>query len=71
MIINWVAEKMRHFLLVQDAGLDELGVDFDFALGAEIMGLLYAQNQAGQQDEANATVGMEQSVLDEHEQALA
>lgn len=44
MIINWVAAKAQQFLPVQDAGLDELSVNFDFALSAEIMELLYAQN---------------------------
>ena len=44
MIINWVATKAQQFLPVQDAGLDELNVSFDFALSAEIMDLLYAQN---------------------------
>ena len=44
MIINWVATKAQQFLPVPDPGLDELSVNFDFPLSAEIMDLLYAQN---------------------------
>lgn len=44
MIINWVSEKAQQFISAQDTGLDELSVNFDFALSAEIIGLLYAQN---------------------------
>ncbi|TAK60687.1 hypothetical protein [Methylobacter sp.] len=44
MIINWVAEKAQQFISAQDAELDELSINFDFALSAEIIGLLYAQN---------------------------
>lgn len=46
MIINWVATKAQRFLAVQDAGLDEPNVGFDFALSPEMMNLLYAQNDA-------------------------
>lgn len=44
MIINWVAEKAQQFISAQDPELDELSINFDFALSAEIIGLLYAQN---------------------------
>jgi hypothetical protein len=44
MIINWMATKAQQFLPVPDTGLDELSVNFDFPLSAEIMDLLYAQN---------------------------
>ena len=71
MFINWVAAKAQQFLPVQDAGLDELSINFDFALSAEIMGFLYAKNSASQQAEAaNATATM-RFILDEHELALA
>lgn len=70
MIINWVTAKAQQFLQVQDAGFDELGISFDFALSTEIMDLLYAQNAANQQAEA-ATTAMTQFALDEHELALA
>jgi hypothetical protein len=80
MIINWVAEKALQFLPIQDTDLDELSVNFDFALSAEIMGLLYAQNddcmdaeivaEAVQQDEANSFT-LPQFALDEYELALA
>jgi hypothetical protein len=46
MIINWAAAKAQQFLPIQDTELDELSVSFDFALSAEMMGLLYAQNDA-------------------------
>jgi hypothetical protein len=44
MIINWVAAKTQQFLPVHDAEPDELSVNFDFALSAEMLGLLHAQN---------------------------
>lgn len=69
MIINSVAAKAQQFSPVQDAGLDELSANFDFALSAEIMDLLYTQNAAGQQ--AEAATAMLQFALDEHELALA
>lgn len=46
MIINWVAAKAQQFLPVHDTGLDELSVNFDFALSAEIMELLYLYGQS-------------------------
>ncbi|HEY8034909.1 MAG TPA: hypothetical protein VIF37_04915 [Methylobacter sp.] len=80
MIINWVAEKTQQFLTAQDTSLDELSVNFDFALSAEIMSLLYAQNdecmdagvttEAALQDEVSS-VTLPQFALDEHELALA
>lgn len=80
MIINWLAEKTQQFLAIQDTNLDELSVNFDFALSAEIMGLLYVQNggsldaeaitETALQDEANS-VALPQFTLDEHELALA
>lgn len=72
MIIDWVAAKAQHFLPVQNAGLDELSVNFDFELSAEIMDLLYAQNTASQQvNVADVTITADRCVLDEHELALA
>lgn len=69
MVINWVATKAQLFLPVEDTELDELSVNFDFALSAEIMELLYTQNTAGNQAKTvNTTV---QFALDEHELALA
>lgn len=47
MIINWVAAKAQQFLPVQDVDPDELSVNFDFALSAEMLGLLHAQNDDG------------------------
>lgn len=52
MIINWVAAKAQQFLPVQDAEIDELSVDFDFALSAEIMDLLYLYGQSNDGMEA-------------------
>lgn len=69
MIINWLAAKAQQFLPVQDAELDELSVSFDFALSAEIMGLLYAKNAESLQDEYTTVIT--QFALDEHELALA
>ena len=37
MIINWIAAKALPYLSIDDAELDELSVNFDFALSAEIM----------------------------------
>lgn len=85
MIIDWVAVKMQHFLPVQNAGLDELSVSFDFALSPEMMDLLHALNddlyaggrvtqgavaEAGQQDQAANMITIMQLALDEHELAL-
>ncbi|MGR9014698.1 MAG: hypothetical protein ACU83U_13755 [Gammaproteobacteria bacterium] len=44
MIINWFATKAQKLLPLKDADLDELSLNFDFALSAEITGLLYAKN---------------------------
>ncbi len=71
MIINWITVKAQQFLPAQDAGVDELSISFDFALSAEIMGLLYAQNEADQQIEAAEDASITRTVLDEHELALA
>ncbi|MFI3154577.1 MAG: hypothetical protein QX199_00325 [Methylococcaceae bacterium] len=71
MIIDWVAAKAQQFLPVQDAGLDELSVSFDFALSSEIMGLLYAQNEPDQQTEVADDATITRTALDEHELALA
>jgi len=71
MIINWVAAKAQQFLPVQDAGLDELSINFDFALSAEIMGLLYAKNAVSQQTESANATAITRFTLDEHELALA
>ncbi|MCX7094905.1 MAG: hypothetical protein NTY50_15840 [Methylobacter sp.] len=71
MIINWLATKAQQFLPIQDTGFDELSVSFDFALSAEIMGLLYAQNEIDQQIEANEEITVMQNALDEHELALS
>lgn len=71
MIINWVATKAQHLIPEQDAGADELRVDFDFALSAEIMDLLYAQNMEGQQVDAVNATAIPRFALDEHELALA
>ncbi len=70
MIINWLAAKAQQFLPVQDAAVDELSVSFDFALSAEIAGLLYAQNQ-GWPIEAVDDNAISEIALDEHELALA
>ena len=67
MIINWIAAKVQQFLPEQESGLDEFNASFDFALSAEIVDLLYAQNATVQQAEAVMT----QFALDEHELALA
>ncbi len=79
MIINWMATRVQQFLAVQDAGLDELNISFDFALSPEIMNLLYEKNdgcmdaeavvEADQQAEDAAAIT--QFALDEHELALA
>ncbi len=81
MIVNWVAAKAQQFLSVQDAVFDEL--NFDFALSAEIIDLLYAQNDdmdavtkgaavdADQQAEATSAAAVIRFALDEHELALA
>lgn len=70
MIINWVATKAQQFLPVQDAGLDELNLSFDFALSPEIMNLLYAQNDAGMDAGDRApTVGDSRAVAEEGQQA--
>jgi glycerol-3-phosphate responsive antiterminator len=71
MIINWVAAKAQLFLPVQDAGLDELSINFDFALSAEIMGFLHTKNAVSQQAEADNTAVITRFILDEHELALA
>ena len=71
MIIDWVTAKAQQFLPVQDAGLDELSVSFDFALSAEIMALLYARNELDQQAETANAVMITRCALDEHELALA
>ena len=71
MIIDWVTAKAQQFLPVQDAGLDELSVSFDFALSSEIMGLLYAQNAPDQQTEVAGDATITRTALDEHELALA
>ncbi|PPK74081.1 hypothetical protein B0F87_11111 [Methylobacter tundripaludum] len=70
MIINWVATKAQQFLPVQDAGLDELNLSFDFALSPEIMNLLYAQNDAciNAGDRAQ-TLGDSGAVAEEDQQA--
>lgn len=68
MIIDWVAAKAQQFLPAED---DELSVNFDFALSAEIADLLYAQNQAAGQVEAVNTGATLRFALDEHELALA
>ena len=72
MIINWIAAKAQLFLPAQDAGLDELSINFDFALSAEIIDLLYAKNAVSQQtEEATNTAAITRFALDEHELALA
>ncbi|TAN71036.1 MAG: hypothetical protein EPN17_02465 [Methylobacter sp.] len=71
MIINWLAAKAQQFLPEQDDGLDELSVSFDFALSAEIIAVLYAQNELDQQAKAADASTMTQFALDEHELALA
>lgn len=68
MIINWLAAKALPYLTRDDAELDEFSVDFDFALSAEIMAMLYAQNTRCAPAEA---VRLSSSALDEHERALA
>ena len=71
MIINWVAAKALPYLTLYDAELDELSVDFDFALSAEIMAMLYAQNTTCTPAEVAGTIGIRSCSLDEHELALA
>lgn len=71
MIINWLATKAQQFLPVQDAGLDELSVSFDFALSSEIIALLHAQHELTQQAETADAATVTQCALDEHELALA
>ena len=86
MIINWVATKTQRFLPIQNAEPDELSVNFDFALSAEIMDLLYAQNDGcldagratqravaedSQQIKEADAIAIIRCALDEHELALA
>jgi len=66
MIINWIATKAQQFFPKPDAGLDELSINFDFALSDEIMDLLYAKNAASQQAKAAAIA---QVALDERKLA--
>jgi hypothetical protein len=69
MIMNWAVEKVQWFLPAQEVGLDEL--NFDFALSAEVMDLLCANNGADQQDEAANEASKMRVALDEYELALA
>jgi hypothetical protein len=71
MMTNWLAAKMQQFSPVSDAGLDELGDNFDFALSAEIADWLYAKNAAGHQAKIAHAGAMLRFDLDEHEQAIA
>ncbi|MBC8378590.1 MAG: hypothetical protein ISR72_05045 [Methylobacter sp.] len=57
MIINWFAAKAQKLLPLQDADLDELSINFDFALSAEITGLLYAKNDDCMDEKDSATQG--------------
>lgn len=68
---NWVTEKTQQSLPAYDAELDELSVNFDFALSAEILDLLYAQNAAGQRRKTASKLSITRLALDEHELALA
>ena len=68
---NWVTAKTRQDLPAYDTELDELSVNFDFALSAEILDLLYAQNAAGQRRQAANKLSITRLALDEHELALA
>lgn len=69
MIINWISTKAQQFFPEQDAGLDELSINFDFALSDEIMDLLYAKNAASQQAKAAKAAAITQLALDEREPA--
>lgn len=71
MMINWLAAKAELFFPVPEAGLDELGVNFDFALSAEIVDWLYAQNAAVHQVRTANSGAMLRFDLDEHELAIA
>lgn len=64
MITNWVAAAAELLSPRQYAETDELSVDFDFALSAEIMDWLYARHAADRQPK-NSDVAA--AVLDEHE----
>jgi len=68
MITDWMVAAAQQFLPAQDTGLDELSVNFDFELSAEIMDFLYAQHAVSQQEK---TADVAAVVLDEHELALA
>lgn len=59
MIINWITTKTQQFLPAQTDETDELSVYFDFALSAEMLGLLYGQDHACIDAEAT-TPGMRQ-----------
>ncbi|MDP3875831.1 MAG: hypothetical protein Q8Q50_02510 [Methylobacter sp.] len=71
MIINWIAAKALPYLSMDDAELDELSVNFDFALSAEIMAMLYTQNATCPPADVAGAVGIMHWALDEHELALA
>jgi hypothetical protein len=70
MIINWFATKAQQLFLVQDTEPDELSEDFDFALSAEMMALLYAKNVLQQRNYTITKDAFSQFALDEHELAL-
>jgi hypothetical protein len=71
MIINWVTKKTRQFFA---ESVDEPSVNFDFALSADMMSLLLAQNDVFLNEEDGSEAIQEESVLqelDEYELALA
>ncbi len=71
MIINRLTALAQQFLPEQNAEPDELSVNFDFALSAEMLDVLYAQNQAVQLVQAANAGPYTRVELDEHERALA
>lgn len=71
MVITWVATKAQQFLAAEDAELDALSVNFDFALSAEMLDLLYQQKAAAQLPQMTKLTAVPRITLDEHELALA
>ncbi|MEY3879913.1 MAG: hypothetical protein RIQ94_708 [Pseudomonadota bacterium] len=71
MVITWVTTKAQQFLVAEDAELDALSVNFDFALSAEMLDLLYQQKAAAQLPQVTKSAVVIPVTLDEHELALA